>query len=248
MTLLFERVYGAPPATTRYVRGSLPLLDGLDVPLPWGAAVAAARSGDGTTSLFSMNHHDHGVVTPSTAAAWADDCLKAVDANPAPGTNLLVNRELPAEMGLLTGAETTEATTRALRDVHDAVPATRPAPRRSCSLSGAGLRVLLIEVGSRHPPAVPPADPETPARVRAALLAGRPADLGPILIDAHAPGNPAHDDALEAALDAGALGGRTIGTCVAALAPESAVPAIRARVTARLAPSLHRPPRYLIAG
>ncbi|MGH3239556.1 MAG: hypothetical protein ACRDNL_04195, partial [Spirillospora sp.] len=223
MTHLFKRVFGTPPATTRYVPGSLPLLDGLDVPLPWGAAVAAAHSDDGTTTLFSMNHHAHGVVTPATAAPWAHDCLKAVNTHPTPGIHLLLNRELPTEMGLLTGAETTEATTQALKALHTNTPTTPPPPpQKQCDLSAAGLRLLLIDVGSRHPPTIPPADPDTAARVCAALLAGRPADLGPLLIDAHSPGNPAHDDALEAALDAGALGGRTVGACVAALAPASA--------------------------
>ncbi|MFI0485005.1 hypothetical protein ACH34T_30695, partial [Actinomadura sp. 9N215] len=156
VTRLFDRVYGTPPATTRYVRGSLPLLDGLDVPLPWGAVVAAARSDDGTTSLFSMNHHGHGVVRPPTAPDWARDCLKAVNAHPTPGAHLMVNRELPTAMGLLTGAETTEATTQALQDLYGDVAATAPPARRSCDLSAAGLRLLLADVGSRPPPPLPP--------------------------------------------------------------------------------------------
>ncbi|WP_205717916.1 hypothetical protein, partial [Actinomadura soli] len=158
MTRLFERVYGTPPATTRYVLGTLPLLDGLDVLLPWGAAVAAARSDDGTTSLFSMNHHDHGVVTPSTAGDWARDCMTAVTTSSAPGTNLVVNRELPAETGLLTGAETIDATTRALQDLQDGTtgPATAEPARATFDLSGTGLRLLLIDVGTRGQDTVRP--------------------------------------------------------------------------------------------
>ncbi|MFI0371032.1 hypothetical protein ACH35V_24450 [Actinomadura sp. 1N219] len=247
MTRLFERVFGKPPATTRYVLGTLPLLDGLDVPLPWGSAVAAGRSDDGTTSLFSMNHHDHGVVTPSTAPDWARDSLKAMTA--PPGIHLVVNRELPADMGLLTGAETTDATTRALQDLQDGTtaPTTAAPARGTCDLTGTDLRLLLIDVGTRSQATVQPTAPETAKRA-AAALADRPSDLGPLLTDAHTPGNPTHDETLKAALDAGALGGRTIGTCVATLAPAPAVPAIRKQVTARLAPNLPRPPRYLTAG
>ncbi|TDD29376.1 hypothetical protein E1287_31005, partial [Actinomadura sp. KC06] len=231
MTRLFERVHGKPPAATRYVLGALPLLDGLDVPLPWGSAVAAARSDDGATSLFSMNHHDHGVVTPSTAPDWARDCLKATSATP--GIQLVVHRELPAEMGLLTGAETTEATTRAVQDLNDGTPGARTAApaRGTCDLTGTGLRLLLIDVGTRSRTTVCHAAPETAKRAAAALADRRPSDLGPLLTGAHTPGDPTHDKTLDAALDAGALGGRTIGTCVATLAPAPAVPAIRKQVT-----------------
>lgn len=244
---VFEQIYGTPPATSHHVRGALPLLDGLNVHLPWGVVVAACHSDDASTSLYSMNHHAQGVVASSTTAGWARDCLTAWNACANPGTRLLVNRELPVRTGLLTGAETVHATALALWDLHGAAPepSTAAPAHRLCDLSGTGLRLLLADVGVQHPATVPPADPDAAGRAAAALLAGRPADLGPLLTDAHGPGNPTHDDALETALDAGALGGRTIGACLVILASARAVPAIRERITARLATCLPRPPRYL---
>ncbi|WP_433473267.1 hypothetical protein ACQPZP_31100 [Spirillospora sp. CA-142024] len=241
---IFEQVHGAPPETIRHVRGALPLLDGLDVPLPWGVVVAASRSAGGATSLYSMNHHTEGAVAPSRAGAWARECDEILRARAAPGTRLVVNRELPAVTGLLTGAETRHATALALRDLHGGPAADAP-PNPRCDLAGSGLRLLVIDVGARHPAAVPPADPGAAGRAAAALRAGRPSALGPLLTDAHGPGDPVHDDALEAALDAGALGGRTIGACVVALTPLETVLDVRRRVTSRLAPVLPRPPRYL---
>ncbi|TDD74595.1 hypothetical protein E1293_29275 [Actinomadura darangshiensis] len=242
---IFERTYGTPPATTRHFRGALPLLDGVDVPLPWGAAVAAARS-DGATSLYSMNHHSEGVVPASTTAAWARPCVEALHAYADPATRLVVNRELPAATGLFTGFETLHATALALQDLYGEPeePVAAPPPML-WDLSRSGLRLLVIDVGARHPAAVPPADPDLAGRAATVLLEGRPADLGPLLTDAHSPGNPAHDDALEAALDAGALGGRTVGACMVALTPVDDVLHIREQVTARLTPNLPRPPRYL---
>ncbi|TDB82920.1 hypothetical protein E1264_30545, partial [Actinomadura sp. KC216] len=146
MARLFEGAYGEPPATIRHACGALPLLDGWEVPLPWGAAVAAGHSSDGTTSLYSMNHYAQGVVTPPTAKDWARACMTALDAHASPGTHILVNRELPAEMGLLTGAETVAATTLALQDLHGRAGGPAPAPGRG--LAGTGLCVLLIEIGS----------------------------------------------------------------------------------------------------
>ena len=244
---IFERVHGSPPAATRHVRGALPLLDGLHVPLPWGAVVSAGRAD--TTSLYSMNDHVQGAVPPARAGEWARDCVTALAACGDPGTHLVVNRELPAATGLLTGTETARATTLALQDLHGTAPTeehTRPTARLTCNLSRTGLRLLIIDLGPRRPAVPPPADPGSAERAAAAILKGRATDLGPLLTGAHAPGDPVHDDALEAAIEAGALGGRTIGSCLVALAPATAVPAIRTQVTARL-PDLPRPPRYLTA-
>jgi hypothetical protein len=235
----FEQVYGSPPSAVRHAPGTLALLDGLDVPLPWGAVVAAGCSD--TTSFYSMNHPAEGVVAPS-AGAWAHECTEALTG--APGTRLVVNRQLPAEMRLLTGAETRRATALALSDLHGD-PDTPWAVPPSWDLAGTDLRLLVIDVGSVHPAVVPPADPGAPDRVVAALRAGRLADLGQLLTDAHGPGNPAHDEALETALDTGALGGRTVGACVVVLVAAEGIPHIREQVTKRLAPALPRPPRYL---
>ncbi|TDD64993.1 hypothetical protein E1298_41825, partial [Actinomadura rubrisoli] len=117
---VFERVFGSAPATVLRAPAALALLDGLSVALPWGAVVAAGRTGDGSTALYSMNHHTDRVTTPSDAPHWGREPIAALRAHsdPVPGVRLLVNRELPAETGLLTGAETYHATALALRRLH----------------------------------------------------------------------------------------------------------------------------------
>ncbi|WP_067458418.1 hypothetical protein [Actinomadura macra] len=256
----FERVFGSAPTAVLRVPASLPLLDGLAVPVPWGAVVAASRTGDGSVSLFSVNQHR--TATVAEGPAWAGEAIAVLRAHsdPVPGTRLLLERELPEALGLFTGNEMINATARVLRAVHGpaarpcAAPQARPAhallttpdggEHLPCDLAAAGLRLLIIALAAGR---VPPPLQVAPEHAAAALRAARPADLGPLLTEAHQHGDQVSDLAVKTALAAGALGGRALGTCVVALAPASAIPRIRAEVTTGLTPHLPRPPRYLTA-
>ncbi|MDL4816016.1 hypothetical protein [Actinomadura opuntiae] len=268
----FERVHGRPPEAIHRAPIALPLLDGLTIALPWGVTVAAGL--DGTASLYSVNHQTDGVASASgPVPPWAREAVAVLNAHadPAPGTRLVINRELPAETGLLTGAETAAAAFLALRALHGPPagphPLTgHPAYRTSLQareahallttpdttehvpfdLAARGLRVLVVDLAARHSSPLPtPAG--AAARAAAAIRASGPSALGPLLTDAHASGDPLPDLALRTALDAGALGGRKIGACVVALAPAASVPHIRTALTTTLTPVLPRPPRLLTA-
>ncbi|MFB4303355.1 hypothetical protein [Actinomadura sp. NTSP31] len=268
----FERVHGRPPAAVHRAPIGLPLLDGLTIALPWGVTVAA--SADGTTSLYSVNHQTDGVTSATGPVPhWAREAVAVLNAHadPAPGARLVINRELPAETGLLTGAETAAATYLALRALHGPPagphPLTEhPAYRTSLQareahalltapgttehvpfdLAACDLRILIVDLAARHSSPLPtPAG--AAARAAAAVRASGPSALGPLLTDAHAFGDPLPDLALRTALDAGALGGRKIGACIVALAPTLAVPDVREALTTRLTPVLPRPPRVLTA-
>lgn len=270
---VFERVFGTAAAAVKRAPAVLHLLDGLAVALPWGAVVAGGRTEDGTVDLYSMNHHtdrftaspNGRALSPADAPHWAAEPVTALNAHssPVPGTRLVVNRELPAEMGLFTGTETVRATTLVLEKLHgpSATGGTAPCARRShallttpdgvehlpCDLAAAGLRLLIADIATRPVLAPVPAPERLVRRAAAALREGRPADLGPLLTEAHTFGDPTPDLSLRTAVDAGALGGRAIGACIVAVAPMAAVPRIRGRVTAVLTPHLGRPPRYLTA-
>ncbi|QXJ20722.1 hypothetical protein AGRA3207_001485 [Actinomadura graeca] len=260
----FERVFGGAPAAVRHVPARLPLLDGLAVPLPWGAVAAAGRTGDGSVTLFSMNHYRTATLTE--APPWAREPVAVLEAysDPVPGTRLLVRREIPEKLGLLTGAETAEATARVLRALHGP-PAEPGAPRPLCAAPRPAHALLTAPGGSEHLPwnlaahglrlliaalAMPPVPLPgaiAPEHAAATLRAARPPGLGPLLTEAHPHGDRVPDLVVKTALAAGALGARSLGACVVALAPASAIPRIRAEVTAGLARHLPRPPRYLTA-
>ncbi|MEU9020012.1 hypothetical protein [Actinomadura sp. NPDC048394] len=269
---VFERVHGSPPATIHRALIGLPLLDGLTIALPWGTIAAAGLSAG--HSLYSVNHHTDGVASLSGPVPhWARESAAVLNshADPAPGTHLVINREIPAETGLLTGAETAAATFLALRALHGppAGPhplAGHPAYRTALharaahavlttpgtlehvpfDLAAADLRVLIVDLGARHSSTLP-TPPGAAARAVAAVRASGPSALGPHLTGAHTFGDPLPDRALRTALDAGALGGRKIGACVVALTPTAALPGIRRALTAGLTPDLPRPPRLLTA-
>ncbi|WP_173095377.1 hypothetical protein [Actinomadura verrucosospora] len=269
---VFERVHGSPPAAIHRALIGLPLLDGLTIALPWGAIVAAGPSA--VPSLYSVNHHTDGAAPPcGPVPHWARESVAVLNshADPAPGTRLVINREIPAETGLLTGAETAAATFLALRALHGLPagphpltghPAYRTALHARAAhavlttpgtlehvpfdLAAAGLRIVIIDLGIRHSSTLPtPAG--AAARAAAALRTSGPSALGPLLTDAHTFGDPLPDRALRTALDAGALGGRKIGACVVALAPATSVPKLRQALTTDLTPALPRPPRLLTA-
>ncbi|WP_329521633.1 hypothetical protein [Spirillospora sp. NBC_01491] len=294
---VFERAFGRPPAGIRRTPGVLTLLGGappgtpvsdlapaLTMAVTWGVIVAFGDSDDtgAVIDLYSMNHHaDRFTAAPGDlrnagAPGWAAEPLAAFRARPVPPpARMVVNRELPAEMGLFTGVEARCAVALGLDDLHGPSGGGEPqdaayttalhareaeallvapgggAERVPCDLAASGLRLLIIDPGA---PAAPsrtvsraPVDDTSAERAAQALRAGRIADLGPLLTQAHARGAPALDLALDAARDAGALGGRTIGTCVVALVPMANVPQVRAQVGARLAGAVRRPPRFLTA-
>ncbi|MGK5554500.1 hypothetical protein ACSNOI_23080 [Actinomadura kijaniata] len=284
-----ERAHGSPPAALRRVRGGLVLLGGagsaLTVALPWGTVVTAGPDPDGAVALYSMNRYtdaftaDRGRLRAALAAGavppWTAPAVTALlaHADPAPGARLVVNRLLPAETGLLTGAETACAVTLALGDLYGP-PARDPAPDPAyaaslhareghamlvtggaavrhlpCDLRAAGLRLLVAVVGAGAAPSAagPDADADLVGRAETALRTGGPAGLGPLLTEAHRPGTAPLDAALDAAREAGALGGRAVGRCVVALVPLEAVPHVRARVTATLTGRTQHPPRFLTA-
>ncbi|MEU5882291.1 hypothetical protein [Spirillospora sp. NPDC047279] len=117
---VFERAYGHTPAGVWRAPGGLTLLGGgpeLAVALPWGVIAALGPAGDdGTAEFYSMSHHadrfsvGRGRLPAALAAGavpeWALPAVNALITCDRPATRVMVNRELPAEMGLLTGAET----------------------------------------------------------------------------------------------------------------------------------------------
>ncbi|REE95367.1 hypothetical protein [Thermomonospora umbrina] len=260
---VYGQEYDDVPEGAWRAPGELTLLGGpkaaLTVALPWGAIVVAA-SHRGRSELYSLNHHDRRVAqAPDDLPPWARPCQRALDAAPTDaGLRMVVNRVLPHPMALLSGAETFNAVSLALRDLYGLdLPVDAYAPAQAvlaCAgaepepvpfdLRAAGLRLVLIEVGSATG-APGPAAVTSPHEVVAAaqdLLA-----LGPALTRAHRWGTEPLDAALDAAVAAGALGGRAIGCCVVALAPMSRMRDIREAVTARLVGVARRPPRFLTA-
>ncbi|MBW8484781.1 hypothetical protein [Actinomadura parmotrematis] len=168
---MYERVHGAAPAAVRRVHGGLTLLGGpgaaLALALPWGVVVAAGASPDGGAALYSMNRHTdafaagHGGLPAALAAGtvppWAAPAVAALlaHADPAPGARLVVNRELPAEMALLTGAETACAVSLVLGDLHG--PPSRPPgarhepsrdPAYAAALHARDRHAVLVEDGA----------------------------------------------------------------------------------------------------
>ncbi|MFC4912711.1 hypothetical protein [Actinomadura gamaensis] len=251
----------------------------LAVALAWGAIVAAGPHPDGGVDLYSMNRLTDRCTSLDEVPDWALDAVEALraHADPPPAARMVVNRELPAETGLLCGAETVCAAAMALGDLHgppiasaacasgpEYLAALHSRPRHALlitedgpeqvpfDLAAAGLRLLVIDTGVAEEASAPsrvPSDPgaDVVERAVSALRAGFPAGLGPLLTEAHVPGRPILDLALSAARSAGALGGRALGRCAVALVPVNAVPAVRAEVTARLIPHAPRPPRFLTA-
>jgi hypothetical protein len=277
---VFERVFGKPPGSVRHVPGALTLLNGgpgpgggrsLTVAIPWGAIVAV---GTGPLDLYSMNHHADRH-TEGEPPAWAAPALSALRVHDVPTAQMVVNRELPAQTGLLQGAETFCAVSQALQDIQGRpAPALDPASApcdvpaymtglhaRSghallvkgdhgvehlpCDLAGKGLRFLIIETGAMDE--IPEARCH-PLLVETAAAALRARDLeafGALLDSGHVRGEPALDRALDAAREAGAIGGLVVGRCAVALVPVTAVRRVRKSVKAGLAGSGRRTPRFL---
>ncbi|MCP2335779.1 hypothetical protein [Actinomadura rupiterrae] len=253
-------------------RGAEPALA---VALAWGAIVAAGPHPDGGVDLYSMNRHTDRCTSLDDVPDWAAHPVEALraHADPPPPVRMIVNRELPVETGLLSGAETVCAAAMALGDLHGpplwptasagrpeflaalhsrarhALLITDAGPEQlPFDLAAAGLRLLVIDIGATEDAIIAP-DPsgDIVERAAEALRAGYPAGLGPLLTEAHEPGRPTLDLALSAATDAGALGGRALGRCVITLVPVRAVRRVRAEVTAHLDGRTTRPPRFLTA-
>lgn len=279
---VFAKAYDAQPVGVWRAPGALMLLgsttNALTVAVPWGVLVAAAPLREPVFEAYSMNRHSEAfemplaVLHPAGVPHWATPCVWALLAAGRPGgVQVVVNRELPDETGLLTGAETACAFALALRDLYGSTPP-EPAPdpwhatayrarERKIVLShaegeellpfdliAAGLRLMIIDVGAEQAPPGASAAPGFGGDVAVAaavLRGGEPSRLGPLLTEAHEPGVEVLDRALSAAWSAGALGGRAIGSCLVALAPLTAVPAIRFAVIDRLAGVARRPPRFL---
>jgi galactokinase len=272
---VYARAYGGPPAGAWRAPGALMLLGGpaaaLTVALPWGVIVAGERLPGRALEAYSMNHHTEGFTAPlgevGGLPAWAGPAAQAAAAAPG-GLRIVVNRELPDETGLLTGAETAVAISLALADLygvpaeedldpwHQLARGARPGTAMLDSthlpfdLAAAGLRLLIVDAGVA---AAPPAASAAPgfggdvAKAAELLRSGDPAGLGALLTEAHEPGVRELDLALSAAWAAGGLGGRAIGSCLVALVPVAAVAAVRAAVTDHLAGTARRPPRFLTA-
>ncbi|MFI6516042.1 hypothetical protein ACIBF1_10830 [Spirillospora sp. NPDC050679] len=288
---VFEWVHRAPCTALRRAHGGLTLLQGpeaaLTVALPWGTVVAAGPGEDGTVALHSMNRHAdaftadrEGLAAALAAGAvpsWAVPAVKVLLARTGPtsGVRMVVNQELPARMGLLTGAETAHAAALTLADLYGRAETAPRGPERDpsyaaslhareghamlvangavrhvpCDLASAGLRLMIIDVGPDGEDGARPAASTVPAdlveRAGEALRAGDPGGLGPLLTEGHVPGGPLLDGALDAARSAGALGGLAVGRCGLALVPMAAVADVRARVAERTAGRARRRPRFL---
>ncbi|MFC5181554.1 GHMP family kinase ATP-binding protein [Actinomadura harenae] len=146
----------------------------LAVALAWGTIVAAGPNPDGGVDLYSMNRHTDRCTSLDDVPEWAAPAVEALraHADPPPPARMVVDRELPAETGLLSGAETVCAAAMALGDLHG--PPAAPAPSAASpeylaalhsraghallltpsgpeqipfDLPAAGLRLLIIDVG-----------------------------------------------------------------------------------------------------
>jgi hypothetical protein len=264
---VYERVFGEPPRCARHVPGALTLLESpgraLTVGLPWGSIAAL---GPGPTDLYSMNHHGDRY-TGGPVPEWATHPVAALRAHDALQTRVVVQRELPAETGLSSGAETYCAVSRALYDLDGLPPVPFPYdPARTTALHAAtgqallvaggdverlpfdlaraGLRLLIMDLGVDRPA---PAASGLTERGASALRAGDLAAFGSVLDQARLRGEPSFDIALDAANEAGALGGLVIGRCAVSLVPLKAVPHARQRVKQALTGLVRRPPRFLTA-
>jgi galactokinase len=282
---MYHRAYDAVPAGAWRAPGALMLLGGpssaLTVALPWGVIVAAEPLAEPVFAAYSMNHHTERFeeslagLRSADLPGWAAPAARCVAAaRPPGGLRLVINRELPDETGLLTGAETAVAVSLALADLYGVTPPAqldpwhriaRSARSRTALLSGgaaepdthlpfdlhaAGLRLMVIDAGVRDGPPAAGAAPGFGGDVAKAaelLRSGDPAGLGALLTEAHEPGAGELDLALSAAWAAGALGGRAIGSCLVALVPVTAVSAVRAAVADHLRGVARRPPRFLTA-
>jgi galactokinase len=275
---VYARAYQSAPAGAWRAPAGVVLLGGpgaaLTAALPWGVIVAAAPLPDRVLECYSMNHHTEGFRTPlsalDAAPSWAAPCVLAmITAGRPGGLRVVINRELPAETGLLTGAEISCAVSLALRDLYGvsakedggdplSVLAWQARARKILltgddgvshlpwDLATAGLRLVIIEVGAEGPPDAPAGGDV--ARAAGLLKTGGLAGFGSLLTAAHVRGERVLDLALDAAVAGGALGGRAIGRCAVVLAPLAAVPAIRSSVGGALNGVARRPPRFLTVG
>jgi hypothetical protein len=272
----FEQVFGDEPGCVRHVPGALTLLsDGgshaLTVGLPWGVVCAL---GAGPTEIFSMNH-DPGRFRPAEGEAvpdWTDPALAALRAHDVAGARMVVNCELPVQMGLFSGGETYSAVSAALRDLHGTeasvtcgassdpghLSASRAragkallvrgdgVDRLPCDLAGAGMRLLIMDLGV--PRMLPRGDGRLLVLTAAsALRSGDLAAFGVLLSEGHVRGEFVFDLALDTALEAGALGGLVVGRCLVTLVPAAAVLHVRKNVKGMLHGLAARPPRFLTA-
>ncbi|GGM80872.1 hypothetical protein GCM10012275_59370 [Longimycelium tulufanense] len=115
-----------------------------------------------------------------------------------------------------------------------------------CDLAATGHRLLLMELGlSQTVPSGGRVHEEVMERAAHAVRAGDMTVLGALLTEAHVPGVDVMELALDAASEAGALGGRAVGRCAVVLVPTATVPRVRAVVMAKLAGVARRPPRFL---
>ncbi|MEV5572816.1 hypothetical protein AB0L06_22450 [Spirillospora sp. NPDC052269] len=180
---MYERVFGVPPATLRRAPGGLTLLGGpppppppsadappttaahtppsapaLAVALAWGAIVAAGPNPDGGVDLYSMNRHTERCTSLDDVPEWAVHVVEALraHADPPPPARMVVDRELPAETGLLSGTEVVCAAAMALGDLHGPPAASVPsavAPEYLAALhSRAGHALLITEAGPEQIP------------------------------------------------------------------------------------------------
>ncbi|WP_026416817.1 hypothetical protein [Actinomadura oligospora] len=169
---MYERVFGVPPATLRRAPGGLTLLGGpspvprrdapppartaadpaLAVALAWGAIVAAGPNPDGGVDLYSMNRHTDRCTSLDHVPEWAVHAVEALraHADPPPPARMVVDSELPAETGLLSGAETVCAAAMALGDLHGPPVASAPSavtPEYLAALHSRARHALLITPG-----------------------------------------------------------------------------------------------------
>jgi len=282
---MHHRAHDTNPAGAWRAPGALMLLGGPDaaltVALPWGVIVTAEPLAEPVFAAYSMNHYSEGFeerledLQSAELPAWAVPAARCVAAaRPPGGLRLVINRELPAETGMLTGAETAVAVSLALADLYSVPPPARVDPwhriaraarPRTALLSGdpdepaqhlpfdlhtARLRIVVIDAGVADAPPAAGAAPGFGGDVGKAaelLRSGQPSALGALLTEAHEPGVRELDVALSAAWAAGALGGRAIGSCLVALVPVPELPAVRAAVTDQLSGIARRPPRFLTA-
>ncbi|WP_019631246.1 hypothetical protein [Actinomadura atramentaria] len=202
-----------------------------------------------------------GLAAAGPVPAWAAPAVAALvgHAVPAPAVRLVLHRELPEETDLVDGGAVRCAVSLALGDVFGPPAGAAPAPSASytaslrareahavlvaggevrhlpCDLATAGLRLLVADLGPGAPPPVrAAAPPGLLDRAVATLRTGNLAELGPLLTEAHVPGASPADEALAAARDGGALGGRALGRCVVALVAAPDVPDVEAAIRARL--------------
>jgi hypothetical protein len=274
---VFEQFFGHRPLGVWSVPAMITLLAQgdrrLDLGTRFGALVAASLRPDGLIEPVLSSRPDERVTLTIDEAAsgrgtsWMGEGLRHARV----GASLFVSIDLPQGAGIGTVCAGREAIRLTLQDLATAPERVMPAPavltagmadrppaaavldgrRVPFDLTGAGLRLVIIDPRVRGTEQCAMPEHTDMDAVAQAVQAGALARLGPMLTAAHAELVPdeVQEIAVRAALAGGALGARMItdgpGRPVCALVPIAAVMDVRTAVSRAFAARGLRAPRVL---